>query len=161
MAFLSMRKSRHLRASFVSVLSPLRRHTSARCQHFHFFTFGCAGSSLRVGLPLAAVWGLLSSRQAGASPRRDFWLRSAVSGCPGFSSWGAWARSVQLSALEHRPDSGGARASSPHSTWGRPGSGTDLVPLHWQVDSLALRATREALILPILWVSKLRLRKAE
>lgn len=128
LASLSMQKFHHLRASFVSVLSQLRRHTSPRCEHFHLFTFGCAGSSLRVGFPLVAVRGLLSSRQAGASPRRDFWLCSAVPGCPGFSSWGTWARSVQLLALEHRPDSGGARASLPHSTWGRPGSGIDLVP---------------------------------
>ena len=33
--------------------------------------------------------------------------------------------------------------------------------LRWQVDSLALRATREALISPISRVSKLRLRDAE
>lgn len=64
LAFLSMQKFHHLHASFVSVLSQLRRHTSPAVNIFVYLPLAALGLRC-VWLSSAAVRGLLSSRQAG------------------------------------------------------------------------------------------------
>ena len=93
---------------------------------------------------------MLPSGHAGASPRSDFSFCEAqslgaqdpVAGARGLRRCSSWAP-------EHRPGRGGAQSSWPTAGGIGPDQGSNPNLLRGQVDSLALRATREALISPI------------